>query len=226
MRIVLKPLGAVAILGAIILLVVIAFRNKSNPEPVSNRSSSNTFSTISGADKSSPVTATAAVYRDGLENGWQERGWAKAIDYRNTVPARGDAGTSIRVEAGPHEAVKMFHPDALDLTRYKRFVCYVNGGDKGGQSLVLNAIAGGKNQGRVSFAPLPPKQWVLLSVPLTELDVQERRDFNAFWIQNMSAEAAPAFYVDDVQFVAAESPSGSDTPLPFAKVLPATPTAP
>lgn len=215
MRIVLKPLGAIAIIGAIIALALIAFRSSGNRNVVTEKS---TASIPTNAANRSSAENPETVYKDGLENGWQERGWAKVIDYKNASPVYGNAGTSIRVEAGPYEAVKIYHPTAVDLSQYKYLVCVVNGGEKGGQPLVVNAIAQGKNQGSVSFPPLPPNKWVRIAVPLSELEVEGRRDFNAFWLQDMSGKASSPFYVDDIQFSATEPSSSTEESLLFNKV--------
>lgn len=218
MRIVLKPLGAATVFAAIIALAIVAFRNLLAGDSVSG----NAFVVSSVIDpmgkNPSAKGGVLTVYRDGLENGWQDRGWAKVIDYADIYLAHGSTGKSIRVEAGPYEAVKIYHPEALDLSSFRHFVCYINGGEKGGQHLVLSAIAGGKNRGKVQFPPLPPNQWVRLSVPFTKLDVEGRSDFNSFWIQSMSGDAAPAFYVDDVELRKGEPETEPGQTLPFTRL--------
>ncbi|MBC7808201.1 MAG: hypothetical protein H7145_18880 [Akkermansiaceae bacterium] len=200
MRIVLKPLGVITIIGAIILLALLAFRSSSLRNAATSRSP-----TPTGTGATPPVSngETAAegeltVYTDGLENGWQERGWAKVIDYANASPVRGSVGTSIRVEAAPYEAVKIYNP-AADLSSYRHLVFFLHGGNEGGQVLTVATVAAGKTQKGVPLAPLPANKWVRVIVPLSELGIQGRRDVNAFWLQD--ASAAPAvFHIDDIQF--------------------------
>jgi len=191
MRIVLKPLGLAVIVGAISLLVLAAIWKRSlgsadmpvaaQPDP----------------PRGSGVASTLVVYSDKLENGWQERGWAKVVDYANAAPVHG-GGASIRAEAAPFEAVKIYQPTA-NLSPYKYVVLFLNGGENGGQTLQLCFVAGGKTQKPVTLAPLPANRWVRLAVPLSTFRIAGRSDINAFWLQNQSNNSA-TFYLDDISF--------------------------
>lgn len=229
MRIVLKPLGAVVLVVAIGTLALIAFKKggkgvtETPPVQTTNRSVSNPW----GASAPSPPVAKVAdvkdavvVYTDALENGWQERGWAKVMDYSDASPARGGKGTSIRVEAASFEAIKIFKADA-DLSSYRHLVLFLHGGPTGGQSLAVATVAAGKTQKSVSLPPLPAEKWVRVVVPFAELGIEGRRDVNAFWVQNASGESA-VFHMDDIQFRTTPPDGVSEETL---TQLPATQTA-
>ncbi|MBC8141605.1 MAG: hypothetical protein H7Y38_09220 [Armatimonadetes bacterium] len=197
MRIVLKPMGLTVIIGAITLLVLAALW-KRPPVPAVTAPPVVPVAVQFAPARSGSATPNLVVYSDKLDNGWQERGWAKVVDYANAAPVRGKAGTSIRTEAAPYEAVKIYHP-TVNMSPYKYVVLFVNGGEKGGQTLQLCFVAGGKTQKPVGVAPLPANKWVRVAVPLSDFGIAGRGDINAFWIQNQSGEPT-TFYADDISF--------------------------
>ncbi|MBC8136710.1 MAG: hypothetical protein H8F28_12550 [Fibrella sp.] len=197
MRIVLKPLGAVAIVGAIILLSLLAFRNNALKNAVPDGTPGVTVPST-GAATVATGGGELKVYENGLENGWMERGWAKTIDYANASPVRGNKGRSIRVSAAPYEAIKIYNPVA-NLSSYKYLVFFLHGGNNGGQQLTVTTVANGKTQKGVALAPPPANKWVRVSVPFAQLGIEGRRDVQAFWVQTTSADTA-VFHIDDIQF--------------------------
>ena len=219
MRIVIKPLGLVSIVGAIILLSFLAFRSTldATRKPPVSMVSVRDIPEKPGIATSQPELT---VYANGLENGWQERGWAKVIDYGNMSPVRGGGGTSIRGETVPYDAVKIYNPVAR-LASYNYLVLFLHGGEAGGQVLTLATVAGGRSQKGIALPPLPAGQWVRVVVPMERLGIQGRDDVYAFWLQNNTATATE-FCIDDVQFLTTPPGSVTETTLSLPPDEPAS----
>ena len=193
-----KTDGFDVVLGAIGFLVFIVL-SKRTPETVAVKPPmTGVAPPASGGTASGNVPATLSIYTNELQNGWQERGWAKVVDYANTTPVHGSGGTSIRIEAAPYEGAKIYDPTA-NLSSYKYLVLYLSGGKAGGQTLQLCVVAGGKTQPGLSLAALPANKWVRVAVPMSDFGVQGRSDVKAFWVQNMSGDPV-TYYMDDISF--------------------------
>ncbi len=203
MRIVLKPVGAVVLIAAIGLLTFLAWRSSHSKE-----NSTTPVSNTSPLAPAIPATTNTALilYKDGLLNGWQDQAGTKKIDYRNSNPVHGKTGTSIRVEAGPNEGMKIHHAAAVDIANDNYLLFFIHGGEKAGQSLSVAASASGKSTGHILLPPLEPNKWLLITIPLTKLGVQGRPDLEGISIRNESKKAMPPFFVDDIQLSTTDTP--------------------
>jgi len=217
-------MGVTALTVALCILVAMAFYRRTF-HPVAGEQdpparSAELMTTLRAV--AAPVASASAplvVYGDGLENGWMERGFARVIDYHNASPVRGSQGSSIRVESGPYEALKVYNPVA-DVSHYKYLVFYVNGGAIGGQMLRVQTVVGGKTQGLIYLQALPAEKWARVVIPLDDLGVLGRNDLYAFWMQNTKNQTAPPFYVDDIQFCTSDTPSGNEPNLKIGRTQP------
>lgn len=166
MKIIIKPLGAIVLLGAILLLAILAYRGQnrsastkdmSSPAAISSTSPDTapegiTAPSVSPSPVASPAsfaTATAArgqsIYRDGVENGWVSLGWNWAKDVDLADKSRPRSGTrAIRVRYESFDGVK-FHHAPLNTAPYDRISFYVNGGDKGSQHIGIGAARSEKS---------------------------------------------------------------------------------
>ncbi len=144
-----------------------------------------------------PDLASGAVFGEGLSNGWLSYGWAK-MDYANTSPVH-SGQMSIRVQAGPYEAMYLHH-DPFRIGKFRSLTFWIHGGPEGGQQLKVQAIIRGKGQMEFTLPKLYPNAWRLIVVPLAGLGITDKSNMEGFWIQNLSGSALPAFYVDDIAF--------------------------
>jgi alpha-N-arabinofuranosidase len=146
-----------------------------------------------------PLDHDQVVYRDALQNGWQDYGWA-TISYRNTHPVH--SGTSsISVKPARGQAVYIHH-SAFDSGPYRAISFWISGGAAGGQRLRVQALLGGKAQKPVFLAALPRNSWRQVTVPLASLGVANRTELDGFWLQESLGKDQPTFYVDDISLFA------------------------
>ncbi|MES2461901.1 MAG: hypothetical protein V4671_15055 [Armatimonadota bacterium] len=234
MKIIIKPLGAAFLLIAIGVLAVLAFRGASTPGPesasapvvVSNTTpdtaaAAPSSGSLPGPSASSPSNQSVrghSIYRDGVENGWEAVGWtwAKDVSYDDTTRPR--SGTrAIRVRYTNFDGVK-FHHAPLNTSPFDRISFYINGGETGGQKIAVGAACSEKNvSDGTSLAPLPPKKWVAVTIPLDKISLAKRPDMTSFWIQGSSDKPQPTVYIDEVRLLKSGEPAPSGESLPLAK---------
>ncbi|HEX7761505.1 MAG TPA: hypothetical protein VF459_18505 [Caulobacteraceae bacterium] len=153
--------------------------------------------TLAAAVLAAATAAQAAqtVYDDALAPGWSSWSWAK-VSLANAAPAH-SGGASIAVDAAPWSALYLSHAP-MDLSGFKTLTFWVHGGAKGGQSLSVVAVVGGKAL-TDHFVRVVPHAgtWTEVSVPIAKLGVGGKA-IDGLWIQNGSGEALETFYVDDI----------------------------
>ncbi|MHB8636695.1 MAG: glycoside hydrolase family 44 protein [Fimbriimonadaceae bacterium] len=147
--------------------------------------------------ESMPSPAEEIVYADALGNGWSDWSWA-SVNFANTNPVQ--SGTySIAVQEKNAGDGFYVHHDPQDGSLYSTISFWINGGAAGGQSLNLVGTAGGVAQATYALPPLAANSWKLITVPLTELGIGYRGDFDGFWIQGTAPQAQPVYYIDQLQ---------------------------
>ncbi|MBC8101304.1 MAG: hypothetical protein H7Z41_01775 [Cytophagales bacterium] len=238
MKIVIKPLGAVVLLGAILLLAVLAFRGKpwsdlavaTAPVVVSNTTPGTAVaSSLAGAPSadapSLPRIASSSgpirghsIYRDGVENGWETQGWtwAKEVVFDDSTLVR-SGSKAIKVQYQAYDGVK-FHHAPLNTTSFNRISFYINGGTRGGQRIAVGAACSEKNVADgVRFAALPAGKWVAVTIPLSKISLADRPDMTSFWIQGSSDKPQPAVFLDEVRLLRPSEPAPSGDTLALAQ---------
>lgn len=139
--------------------------------------------------------AAQTVYDDALAPGWSSWSWAK-VSLANAAPTHSGAA-SIAVDAAPWSALYLSHAP-MDLSGFKTLTFWVHGGVKGGQSLSVIAVVGGKALTEHFVRVVPHAgAWTQVSVPIAKLGVGGKV-IDGLWIQNGSGEALDTFYVDDI----------------------------
>jgi alpha-L-arabinofuranosidase len=144
------------------------------------------------------------IYADALTAGWQNWSWA-TVNLSNTNPVQGGSD-SIGVNAGAYQALYL-HQTPFDSTLYGNLVFWINGGASGGQLLQVQATLNGVAQTVVTLPALAANNWQQISIPLSSLGVQNKPDFDGFWIQDRSGTTQPTFYVDTISLSAIPAPS-------------------
>jgi len=157
----------------------------------------------------------AVIYDDHLANGWASYSWAAVkLDDTALVHAGKDA-ISVTVAAGSYGALEL-RIGAFDASKYKALTFWINGGPTGGQnSLAVKASVDNKQQGGVPIPKLAANAWTKIVVPFAGLGIAATPNVTGFLIQNTDANAAPTFYVDDIQMTA-EKLASSTPPEPPA----------
>jgi hypothetical protein len=145
-----------------------------------------------------------AIYGDGLLNGWQNWSWG-SVNFAHTNPVQ--SGTrSISASLKPWEAVSFWH-STMSTTPYESLSFWIHGGTGGGQRLQVAGLLGETVQSTKSIGPLTADTWVNFVIPLSQLGVANKTNFNRFWLQLTSSGTANTFYVDGVSFQPQPPPS-------------------
>src|SRR5581483_202632 len=130
---------------------------------------------------SAPGQSNQAIYTDGLQNGWQDWGWA-AHNYSNTNPVH-SGSYSVSVSCSNYQALYL-HNSAFAPTLYTNLIFWINGGATGGQPLQVNAVYNANNVTYPAYAlPTVPggNTWQQYIVPISALGITGSAD--GFWIQ-------------------------------------------
>lgn len=216
MKIILKPLGALFLCGAIVVLAILAFRSGSGNRPTDSAPVSAVSASPSPSLTNTVAVAATegarghAIYRDEAENGWTTKGWTWAkkvvFDNTDTVHSRKNA---IKVEYQSYDGVK-FHHAPLDTTPFDRISFYINGGPEGGQKIAVGAARAEKNVAEtIMFKPLPAGKWVAVTIPLTTLGLSHQPDMTSFWINGTTGKPQKALYIDEVRLLLPSEPAPS-----------------
>lgn len=157
-----------------------------------------------------PIAAAAAadlpIYIDSLSAGWADWSWSATRNLANASPVHG-APSSLAVTVTAAWGALYLHADtAIALTGYSQLRFWVNGGNAGGQQLVLVM-----NNGAQSFPfTAPANTWTQVSVPLSATSPTSLTDL--YW-QDAANSAQPTFYLDDIVLVAGAGSGGVQTPI-------------
>jgi hypothetical protein len=250
MRIIIKPLGAIVLCCAIAVLTLLTLRagwkekNETanavaTPAATAAAPATPTVSqpvvplaSIPGVTAATPTPPPTpnfairghAIYRDGIENGWQTKGWtwAKDVDFANTNTVR-SGSMAIRVAFGPWEGVKFYHPP-LATQSFNRITLYLNGGPTGGQRLSIGGTTSDTDgTGFAHLAPLPANQWVPVTLSLHEIGLADRPDMTSFWVKSDAGKAQESVYIDEVRLLKPDEPAPDGATLRVVSIETASP---
>jgi hypothetical protein len=178
-------------------------------------------------------TNDLVIYDDGLENGFEDWGWATR-NLLNTDPIH-SGSVSVSVTAKAWEGLYFWHRP-MSTVGYDSVSFWANGGEHGLQLLRIRGMLSGKEELGDNVPVLPPNRWRQYKVSLSDIGVANKTNFTG--IEIVLAEGATnTFYVDDVQLdakvqpVAATAvktaPSAQPPPVPaLARTAPPEPAAP
>ncbi len=157
----------------------------------------------------------AVIYDDRLASGWASYSWASVKLDDTALVHGGKDAISAAVSAGSYGALEL-RTAPFSGAEYTALTFWINGGPTGGQgSLAVKASVNGKQQGGVPIPKLAAGTWTKIVVPFADLGIAAAPNVTGFLIQNTDANAAPMFYVDDIQMTA-EKPASSTPPEPPA----------
>ncbi len=138
------------------------------------------------------------VYRDSLENDWENWSWAKTGNSATTFHSGAQA---LFVQSGAWQA-GYFHHAALDSSAFASLEFWIHGGPVGGQKLQVQGLQQGVARAGTNLPALPADQWTSFTIPLANLGVAGVGDWDGFWIQDRTGAALPTFFLDDIRLVA------------------------
>ena len=155
-----------------------------------------------------PNKATSApvdlqIYRDALESGWVDYGWANR-NYSNTKIVR-SGNNSLSVTAAPYEGIHLHHA-AFDSSNYTALTFWIHGGAVGGQRLQVGGILSGKGQTSYNLPPLQ-SSWQQVTILLSTLGVAGKPDLDGFYIGDISGTSSPTYLLDDISLTVVQAPS-------------------
>jgi hypothetical protein len=148
--------------------------------------------------------ANLPIYTDYLVNGFQNWSWA-AANLVNTSPVYTNRYSLSVTDGANYQALYLEHTP-FNTSPYASLDFWINGGASGGQKLQVVGLLNGNNMFGYPLA-LETNVWQHMSIPLSNLGVADATNCTGFWIQGAEYAAQPAYYVDDVQLVAAPAPA-------------------
>ncbi len=203
MKIILKPAGFVVMLATVGIAAYVAF----------GRAHSDDYTAVAQASGPLPPVAASArsdrgllLYRDGLQNGWEDWSWTKKHESAADTLEPG-AKSAIRVEADPFQSVYLSHLP-MPTKQYDRLLVTLNGGADGGQIVSVGMIKGRDTAHPNTpwvLVPLPAlkaKQWTTSVLPLATLKAVDKPDLGGVWVQMSNAGTQGTFYVGTVRLLA------------------------
>ena len=144
------------------------------------------------------------MYGDATANGWQNWSWG-SVNFANTTPVQSQT-RSISASLKAWEAVSFWH-STMDTAPYESLSFWIHGGSGGGQRLQVAGLLGETVQTGKSIGPLNAGTWVNFVIPLSQLGVANKTNFNRLWIQLANTGTTNTFYIDTVNLLPKPAPS-------------------
>jgi len=141
------------------------------------------------------MAAGGSIYTDSLQNGWQSWPWAKTVKLDNTKPVH-SGSKSILVASKGWDALSLNRMKASSVG-FKTFSFWIYDSGAAPQPIKVIGLTSNKPQKAVSLTPLAPKTWRHVSIPLSQLGVDNKPDLTGFWIQDGGGKGI-SVVVDDV----------------------------
>lgn len=150
------------------------------------------------------VEESLVIYADALGSGWEIWPWEAEVD-PDVESVVHSGQMALGITFGPWGGIPFFKP--LNFSEYAYLEFYINGGQQGGQELIIRFWDVENDIGLgawglcsiTSSATLPPDEWVLIRLPLKHLDLSGRQA--SINITNNLEQPAPQFYLDDIRLV-------------------------
>ena len=147
------------------------------------------------------LKSALTIYHNGLSAGWENFSWSgrwqeKSTDFSKT------GNYVFRAELQAFGGVAFGFRSGINTAPYIRLQFAINGGQQGDQVLKVyfNNRRGNGVKAPLVLNNLPQDQWQLISIPLTDLDVENTIIFKMNWSE-LSGKSQPPFYLTDVSLV-------------------------
>jgi len=149
--------------------------------------------------------ANLPVFTNNLVNGFQDWSYNCTRNFANTSPVNLDTH-SIAVTNAAGGTLSL-HCSTFNTMPYANISFWINGGPIGGQLLRVYGLLNGSLQTAYNLPALPANAWQQFTIPLSNLGVANKANFNGIYIQNASGGTQPVYFVDDIQIGAAPAPA-------------------
>jgi alpha-N-arabinofuranosidase len=152
-----------------------------------------------------------SVYADALANGWENWSWC-TTDFNATAPVHSGAH-SVKVTYTAAWQGFYLHHAAFDTTSYTSLTFWINGDTTNGRNITVAGLLSDQAQPAVNLntyiagGSVAAGTWRKVTIPLSDLHVDNHANMTGFWLQENSGAAQPAFYVDDIALTAVPAPS-------------------
>jgi len=147
-------------------------------------------------------TNDLVIYDDGMENGFEDWGWATR-NLLNTDPIH-SGSVSVSVTAKTWEGLYFWHRP-MSTAGYDSVSFWANGGEHGLQLLRIRGMLSGKEELGDNVPVLPPNHWRQYKVKLSDIGLANTTNCTGIEIV-LAGEVTNTFYVDDVQLDAKVQP--------------------
>lgn len=151
------------------------------------------------------------IYRDELGPGWADWSWCSR-DLASTDTVHSGTRSAKIFYTGPFQAFYLRH-GSFDNSGYTHLVFWINGGSAENRTMIVAAHLNDQPQPSVLLSSyveggsVAPDTWSKVTIPLSALHVDNKANFNGFWIQDFSGSTPPPLYIDDISLEAAPPPA-------------------
>ena len=95
----------------------------------------------------------------------------------------------------------------MDTAAYESLSFWMHGGSGGGQRFQVAGLLGSTVQTTKSIGPLAANTWTNIVIPLSQLGVANKTNFNRLWMQLARNGTTNSFYMDTVNLLPKPAPS-------------------
>ena len=146
--------------------------------------------------------ASLPIYTNYLVNGFQNYSWA-TVNFSTVY----DQSNCVSVVNNTNYQAVYFGHVNFNTSPYNALDFWINGGSSGGQQVQVAGALNGNAPTDYSLGKLHTNTWQHFTIPLSSLDVTGATNCSGFWIQGASNDPQPAFYVCNMQLLAAPAPA-------------------
>lgn len=148
---------------------------------------------IASVNLAAAQSAPIVVYDDGLKDGWSDIS-TNVVTHQVVM----DDILPLKVEGDAYTALAFLHVP-FETKGLSRVSFYVNGGEKGGQTLIVRATQGGKPTAKSYVVTLNSSAWNYVEIPLTEFG-EGLETLDGLWFQTKDANRDAPYYITLIQF--------------------------
>ncbi len=161
------------------------------------------------------------VYDDALQ-GWDNYSWC-ATDLNSTAYTHSGSHSVKVTYTGAWQGFYL-HNAGFTGSLYTALNFWINGGAANGRNISVSAFDNSNAQSGVPLNNYLPggvqaNTWKLVSIPLADLHVANSTSVTGFWLQDNSGGSQPAYYVDDITFLGANTPVNVNVSVNAASVV-------
>ena len=143
------------------------------------------------------------IYSDRFNNGWDDN-WSWMPRYATNNPVYSGSNSMACVPSGQWQAWWLKSGTSVDTTIYSNVGFWLNGGARGGQSVLVSGETNGTGLPGI-WVTAPTNSWKQITLSLSSLGINNKTNLTGFQIGN--GTSTQPFFIDDLRLVAAAPPT-------------------